>query len=150
MERVERPNAKFPLFVWCEEIRGRKTERKVCPGMAWFFFHLCYSGLFHGEIFLNISVCVWMTVPALVLSTSFTAVNTASSFRLSTSLCVCAYVHTCILTCSMNWFRRVWPKQCVLMLHIFWVMYPWVLTDVLVHAMFGWEDLAPHVSVHRQ
>lgn len=55
----------------------------------------CYSGLFHGEGFLNISVCM-NGFSCLVLSTSFTAVNSASSFELSTSVCV----SVCILICS--------------------------------------------------
>lgn len=58
---------------------------------------LCYSSLFHGEGFLNILVCV-NGCSCLVLSTSFTAVNIASSFELSASVCVCACTH--ILICS--------------------------------------------------
>ena len=93
MEKVEK--TKWEVFLICVARKKKRGDRQTEEGdLSWhglvFLSFWCYSGLFHGEGFLNISVCVWMAVPARFLSASFTAVNTASSFELSTSVCACA------------------------------------------------------------
>lgn len=101
MGRVERPNERFPLF----------TGFRNWGGMSWFFLSLwCYSGLFLGEGFLNISVCV-NGCSCLVLSPSFTAVNTASFLKLSFSVCVCTHIFK---SECMHQFSRVGAWQRVL------------------------------------
>lgn len=128
-------------------LRGVEEKWEMCPDIAWFCLSVhCYSSPLYGEGLLNICACVCVLLGRgghvcsdCFFPQSFTPVNTISSFELRTFVCVHkCNVHTLMCRDAPNQKSGAgWRALNALHLRL---ACQWVLTDVLVHVGFDWDD----------